>query len=212
MAGRSKVAGRRALAAVLVVVAVCASLFTATIAVGCSGTTNPVPSSASLPPSSDSTIATADVVGADDLYARLAALADPIPIYAPTLLPVDARLADSWLPVIASVEPASYDGPRISNPHIVGVGEEVEIEVVYAVADGWLVVVENFLGDLGDVFGEEAGTVDGIPARLFSANGGELVQWSSGSRWYGVFGRGVARETLLETALSMKVVRPRSSE
>ncbi len=87
-------------------------------------------------------------------------------------------LADSWAPVIDSTDPGSYDGPSRRNPYVVGSGSEAEAQVVYRVGEGWLVFIENFRGDLGDVTGEEVGSVDGKPATLFSVNGGELVQWS----------------------------------
>jgi len=67
-------------------------------------------------------------------------------------------------------------------------------------------VVEDFHGDLGDVSGTEVGAVGGEPATLFALSGGELIQWSDGGRWYGLFGRGIARSDLVAAALGMRSV------
>ncbi len=114
-------------------------------------------------------------------------------------------MAGTWVPVISSADPGSYDGPQRRNPYVVGTGLEAEVQVVYRVGAGWLVIIENFRGDLGDVTGENVGSVGDSPATLFSVNGGELVQWGNNGCWYGVFGRGLAREVILAAALGMKV-------
>jgi hypothetical protein len=174
---------------------------------GCSG-----PTTLSAPPSSVSTslqpVATmtrpADTV---QLFAEVAAELAPRAVYAPTSLPDGAVLAGAWAPVIASTDPGSYGGPQRSNPYVVGSGADAEVQVVYRVGTGWLVIIENFHGDLGDVAGESIGTVGGNPANLFPVNGGELVQWSENGCWYGVFGRGLSRGVILAAALGMKVER-----
>lgn len=137
-------------------------------------------------------------------YQQLAALVAPATIFAPTTLPEGAEKAASWLPVIDSTDPALYDGPARPNPYVMGSGVDAEVQVVYALDGGWIVVVENFLGDLGDVSGESVGDIGGHPATLYSVNGGDLVQWSDGGKWYGVFGRGVGRGAVLATALGMR--------
>ena len=76
-----------------------------------------------------------------------------------------------------------------------------EIQLVLTYRGGWLVVVENFRGDLGDVSGSEAPL--GMSRPLYAVNEGSLVQWSDGGRWYGVFGRQVPNDELVALALSM---------
>jgi len=147
---------------------------------------------------------------APGIYEQLAALVAPAHIYAPTTLPDGAERAASWLPVIDSTDPALYDGPLRTNPYVMGSGVDAEIQVVYTLDSGWIVVVENFLGDLGDVNGESVGEVGGHPATFYSVNGGDLVQWSDGGRWYGVFGRGVGSGAVLATALGMRVEAAKS--
>jgi hypothetical protein len=79
--------------------------------------------------------------------------------------------------------------------------------VVFSRGTGWIVVVENFRGDLGDVTGREVGSVGGHGATLYeNVNGGTLVQWSDGGRWYGVFGRDVPTEEVVSLALGMGLV------
>jgi hypothetical protein len=148
------------------------------------------------------TVVLAGPVTEEDLYARIAAAVQPLRVFAPTALPEGASLARHWLPVIGSTDP-THSTPARSNPYIVGRADDAEVQVVYELGAGWLVVVENFQGDLGDVSGKEAGKVDGIPATLYEVNGGELVQWSFDGKWYGVFGRDVPEDAILATALGM---------
>jgi hypothetical protein len=139
----------------------------------------------------------------EEVFAALAG-AHSITIFAPTYLPAGAVVADRWFPVIGSSDPASYQGQVAANPRIVGSGPDVEIEVVLEVGEGWLAVLENFRGDLGDVSGSPVGTVAGNPATVFDINGGHLVQWSLDGLWYGVFGRGVSRDAMIAVALGMQ--------
>ncbi len=167
------------------------------------------PSATTLPSSSGTGAQPVVSPGAGDqeaLYISLAARVAPLEIYMPDFLPHGARLATQWLPVVASSSPQSYDGPSKTNPLVLGEGLDAEIQVVYSVGDGWLVIVENLHGDLGDVEGVSAGDVAGAPAFLFGVNGGELVQWSKNGCWYGVFGRGVQTSAILATALGMVAV------
>jgi hypothetical protein len=155
--------------------------------------------------------AVSSTVQPDDVYSSLAEAVWPMTVFAPTDLPAGAVLAENWAPVLDSDDPAAYNGPEQSNPCVAGSGPDAEIQVVYSVGTGWLVVIENFHGDLGDVSGEEVGSVAGCPAALFAVNGGELVQWSKDGRWYGVFGRGVNRADILLAALGMAVEPAESS-
>jgi hypothetical protein len=136
-------------------------------------------------------------------FATLAGSVRPMTVFAPTVLPEGAQLAVRWLPVIESSDPSAYDGPEKRNPWMVGSGADTEIQVVLTTDKGWLVIVENFHGDLGDVTGTPVGSVAGEPAALFSVNGGDLVQWGKDGRWYGVFGRGVTRDLVVSVALGM---------
>jgi hypothetical protein len=85
---------------------------------------------------------------------------------------------------------------------VVGEGlPDPEAEMVFSYQGGWLVLVENFRGDLGETPGSPVGNVGGEPAAVYSVNGGVLVQWSHDGRWYGLFGRGVAQEKVVALAL-----------
>jgi len=104
--------------------------------------------------------------------------------------------------VIESASPAQ-NAVRHDNPYVVGGGDDAEVQIVLQADKGWLVIIENFHGDLGDVTGTHAGAVDGNPASIYEVNGGQLVQWSRDGKWYGVFGRGVSRDAILALALGM---------
>ena len=179
-----------------------------------SSTTQVAPvSTTAAPDPSPSSTATSGPVGptsVDEVFGRLAASVRPMTVFAPTVLPDGAALAAHWLPVVRSSDPQAYDGPEQDNPQVVGVGADSEIQVVFQAGRGWLVVIENFHGDLGDVTGTPVGSVAGNAAVLFEVNGGELVQWSKDGLWYGVFGRGVSRDALVVAALGMKVVSAES--
>jgi hypothetical protein len=142
-----------------------------------------------------------------DIFAALAE-AQPIAIFAPTQLPDGAALARQWLPVIESHDPASYEGGPESNPRVVGSGLDAEIQVIFKVGGGWLAIIQNFRGDLGDVSGSPVGAVAGSPATVYQINGGHLVQWARDGLWYGVFGRGMSRDATIALALGMQVVSP----
>ncbi len=150
-------------------------------------------------------------VAGDEVFADLAAAVSPMPVYAPAELPKGVTLAEEWWPVVDLETPADYDGPVAENPWISGSADsEPEIQVLLDCADGWLAILENFRGDLGDVSGAEVGAVAGNSAHLYDVNGGTLVQWSDGGLWYGVFGRGVASEKVIEMALGMRRVEIRA--
>lgn len=181
-----------------------ASDTTTTAAPGPSTTSAVAPTTTEGLPSETTTetIVLAEPVTQEDLFARIAEAVEPLPIFAPTRLPDGATLLRHWLPVIESEDP-THSTPATPNPLIMGTGEDAEVQVVYQVGAGWLVVIENFHGDLGDISGSDAGEVDGIAAALYEVNGGQLVQWGFDGKWYGVFGRGVVKGVILATALGM---------
>jgi hypothetical protein len=194
-----------------------AALLMSLLVLGCGqspladGATAPdVPSSAT---SSVSSTSSSDSVTSvrpeevDDLFAELAATSRPMTIFAPAVLPEDAVLADRWFPVLESQDPGAYGGPPAVNPQIVGSGADSEIQVVFqAGEEGWLSILENFRGDLGDVTGTPVGSVAGNAAVLYEVNGGELVQWSQDGLWYGVFGRGMGKDDIVAVALGMQPI------
>jgi hypothetical protein len=140
------------------------------------------------------------------LFDELAASAAPMTVFAPTYLPTDVALTKYWLPVIDSSKPEEYAGPPVSNPQVLGSGSDSEIQVILQSREGWIAIIEDFRGDLGDVSGSAVGTVAGNAATLYEVNGGDLVQWSQDGRWYGVFGRGVSRDDTIAVALGMQPV------
>lgn len=165
------------------------------------------------PPSSSSTSVApgtsfAPVTDFEKVFVNLAVGAEPMVVFAPTTLPEGAVLREEWWPVVEVANPDSYEGPSEPNPRVLGSGSEAEIQVLFQVDAGWLVILENFQGDLGDVTGRPVGEVAGNPAVLYEVNGGRLVQWSQNGLWYGVFGRGIAEQDLIETALGMQPLPP----
>jgi hypothetical protein len=146
-------------------------------------------------------------VGTSGVFVEVAASLAPMPVYGPLELPAGTTLSEKWWPVVDLADPAAYAGPETENPRIsAGEAGDGEVQAVFACGEGWLVVLANYRGDLGDVRGARVGTVEGHNADLYEVNGGVLVQWSDAGRWYGVFGRGVARQTVVDVALSMRVV------
>ena len=172
-----------------------------TVTAASEATTSSLPS-----PLSSDAVSSALPEEVDALFSELAAACQPLTIFAPTVLPQGAALADRWFPVLDSQDPGSYEGAPAGNPQVLGSGAESEIQVIFRVGDGWLAILENFRGDLGEVTGTSVGTVAGNAATLYEVNGGELVQWSQDGLWYGVFGRGVDRDDVVATALGMQPV------
>jgi hypothetical protein len=194
-----------------------AALVVCVLSVGCGQSPTSISSIASATTtlstagqSSNSSGTTAQSDDLDRFFAELAATYQPVTIFAPTVLPDDAALADGWFPVLESQDPGSYDGPPAMNPQVLGSGADSEIQVIFRAGDGWLAILENFRGDLGDVTGMPVGTVGGNPAAVYEVNGGELVQWSQDGRWYGVFGRQMARDRIVDVALGMQPVSAES--
>lgn len=141
------------------------------------------------------------------VFAQVADAVPAMPIYGAAELPVGVTVASDWWPVLEAVGPEAYQGSAVGNPRIDdGDAGDAQVQVVLQAGEGWLVVLEDFRGDLGDVAGEAVGEVDGHTATLYELNGGRLVQWSDSGRWYGVFGRGVAEDVVVATALSMHLM------
>jgi len=133
----------------------------------------------------------------------------PQPVYGLYQLADGVSIAPTWWPVLSLDSPSEYDGPSASNPRVSDSPPGTqEAQVLLESGDGWLVILENFRGDLGDVTGSAVGTVAGNPATLHQVNGGALVQWSDHGAWYGVFGRDVPEEVVVDMALSLSIVDP----
>lgn len=165
------------------------------------------PSENGAAPSSDTTVSASGTV--DSLFAGLGTRLAPIPVYAPTFLPADASLVEEWWPVTEMEAPSQYSGPPIDNPRIDSVdGVAVSAQVVLQVGDGWLMFLDNFRGDLGDVTGRNVATVEGNQATGYDIQGGFLVQWSDGGRWYGVFGRNMDSSIVEKVVAGMVQVGP----
>jgi len=144
-----------------------------------------------------------------ELFGGLAESVAPVRVYGLQSLPQGWSVAPQWWPAITLEDPSLYEGEARANPLVSGAeAGEPQIQLVLEQAGGWLVIVENFRGDVGEVRGELVGAVAGNEARLYQVNGGMLVQWSDGGRWYGVFGRGIPERVVVETALAMKVIDP----
>jgi hypothetical protein len=151
--------------------------------------------------------------GADDsilaTLRQIAATVAPMPIYGWPHLPEGASVADEWWPVIDLDSPGQYGEGPTPNPRVTGVDTgQTQVQLVLRVGDAWVVLVENFRGDLGDVQGKFVGEVGDREANLYSVAGGHLVQWSDGGRWYGVFGRGLSDAELVRLALETQVISP----
>ncbi|MGI5940303.1 MAG: hypothetical protein ACOX8V_06415 [Thermoleophilia bacterium] len=141
-------------------------------------------------------------------FEEMASALAPLHVYAPSQLPADTHPADTWWPVLQVVEPGLYQGPDRPNPHMSQDPTEPSAEMILNTEDGWLLFLENFRGDLGDAEGEVVGSIAGNTAVRHRLDGGVLVQWSDAGRWYGVFGRGVPEETVVDVALGMGVFSP----
>ena len=137
-------------------------------------------------------------------FAYLSERLDSIPVYSPTYLPADTTLAATWWPVTQLQRSSDYHGADLENPRVDEAdGTAVAAQVVLAVGKGWLAVLENYRGDLGDVAGEVVGNVQGNRATLYSVGGGTTVQWSDGGLWFVVFGGNLSGSEVTKVALSM---------
>lgn len=157
----------------------------------------------------DNTTATAPIDGLEAFPAAFVTMAQglaPVPVYGWSKIPEGLTIASEWWPVTDCLIPEEYQGPVRTNPWINQDPFEPEAQLVLVTARGWLVILENFRGDLGDVSGREVGRVGDAVAMIYEVNSGYLVQWSHEGRWYGVFGRGVAADFVIDTALLLQLI------
>jgi hypothetical protein len=138
-------------------------------------------------------------------FATAEAGAEGLRLYAPTLLPLSTVAPDTWWPISEVDSPAAYAGPRVPNPRLLPEeGSPPEIRVALKSSDGWLEIIENVRGDLGDVKGTSIGTISGHQAALYAVGGSYCVQWSDSGIWYAVFARGWSEEDVREVALDLR--------
>lgn len=138
------------------------------------------------------------------VYLTLAEELSPICVYAPTYLPAGAALADCWWPVLELAHREDYEGPVAGNPRVdtAETGRSGSAEVLYQLGEGWLLMVENFRGDLGDIVGEVVGSVNGRQVTKYVFDGCVVAQWSEEGCWYAVFARNVDEAEVVKVALS----------
>jgi hypothetical protein len=140
--------------------------------------------------------------GVRTVFVDLSKTLEPLPVYAPTILPPEAVLAAHWWPVTEGATASEHEGLNVDNPRIDSVdGKARSAQVVLQVGAGWLVFLENFRGDLGDVQGEEVGQVQGNRVLLYQVQGGTLAQWSDQGSWFALFGRDLDASVVRATAL-----------
>lgn len=175
---------------------------------GSSGATAIAGPDASLAPSSaTSVINVLSLQEVEPVFRDLAGSMARVPLFGVRSLPEGVKVAETWWPVVEGPDGALGERSDV-NPRVVGEGgDEAEGQVVLSSGTGWLVVLENFRGDLGDVTGEAVGSVSGQRAFLYEVNGGWLVQWAFEGRWYGVFGRNVSVETVKALAIEMSLLK-----
>jgi hypothetical protein len=175
------------------------------VCLGCGGTRASAVSASSssvAPASSES-----DSLGS--LLGEIARAVKPMPLYGWLRLPAGARVPDQWWPALDLSAPSEYRGGPVDNPWVTGADStEPQMQYLLQIGGGWLMLFANFRGDLGDTQGHSVGNVAGHTATLYDVNGGQLVQWSDGGRWYGVFGRGVAEDVLVSIALEAQLIDP----
>ena len=159
-------------------------------------------------PSSTGSIGTSPPAStAQEVFRDIAKWTAPAPAYGLLELPLGALISPRWWPVLSLASPSEWPGDVFANPRVMsGVPGSQEVQLILTMGDGWLVILENFRGDLGDVTGRPVGWVAGHEAWLYPLNGGVLVQWSGQGAWYGVFGRGLPADEVARVALSMRRV------
>lgn len=175
---------------------------------GTSGATSVVgPGTTLLPPSETSDTNVMSLQEVAPVFRDLAESMAGVPVFGVRSLPEGVKVAETWWPVIEGPDGVLGERPDV-NPRVVGEGgDEAEGQVVLSSGTGWLVVIENFRGDLGDITGETVGSVSGQRAFLYEVNGGWLVQWAFEGRWYGVFGRNVSADTVRALAIDMALLK-----
>jgi hypothetical protein len=139
------------------------------------------------------------------LFSDLSQALAPVVVYAPSYLPAGASIPAAWWPVLEVADPGDYHGPELPNPRVdAAEGSPVAAQVVIQIGNGWLAILENFRGDLGDVEGEVVGEVQGHVAKMYVVNECAVVQWSDAGRWYAVVVRAVAVVEVVTVAVSMQ--------
>jgi hypothetical protein len=139
------------------------------------------------------------------LFSDLSHALAPVVVYAPSYLPAGASITAAWWPVLEVADPGDYHGPEFSNPRVdAGEGSPAAAQVVIQIGNGWLAILENFRGDLGDVEGEVVGEIQGHVAKMYVVNECAVVQWSDAGRWYAVVGRAVPVAEVVTVAVSMQ--------
>jgi len=160
----------------------------------------------SIAPSTAGTGSNAEEAVDTQLIALARALA-PVPVYGPVPVPSEIAASDPWWPVHEVEAPEDYRGPVTDNPRVSGDGMAREGQLVLRWHDAWVILLENFRGDLGDMIGEPAGQVEGHPVYEYQLNGGVLVQWSDRGAWFGVFARGLETGEMDGLVESIRLVR-----
>jgi len=131
----------------------------------------------------------------------------PVPVFGLRVLPAEMEVVDYWWPVVDVESPEQYQGPQVANPRIDHERtDQPEAQILLRWGNGWVVLLENFRGDVGLTSGEDVGLVAGHKAMLYRINGGLLIQWSEDGRWYGLFARTVPEEELKRLALQVEKV------
>ncbi len=127
-------------------------------------------------------------------------------LYVPERLPAGTTVAPGWWPVSLGKSPTVWTGPTAANPQVTGEPDDPQVSIVLRVGDGdaWLEVLERFKGDLGDLPSRPVPDVAGRPAASYRLHGGDLIQWSDGGSWFGVYGRHLAAGVTAEVAASMR--------
>jgi hypothetical protein len=128
----------------------------------------------------------------------------PVTVYEPTYLPLGTAVAASWMPLTEISNSQTSTNAVAPNPRIDVVSGSAEVVLAYG--SGWLGIMENYRGDLGDMQGKSVGAVAGHDAYLYSQDATSVVQWSDGGRWYAVIGRDISAEEVTKVALGMRAV------
>lgn len=144
-----------------------------------------------------------------EVVAAFQALETSLPgvrLYVPERLPAGTTIARGWWPVSLGKSPTVWTGPATANPQVTGEPDDPQVSIVLRVGDGdaWLEVLERFKGDLGDIPSRPGPDVAGRPAASYRLHGGDLIQWSDGGSWFGVYGRHLAAGVTAEVAASMR--------
>lgn len=197
--------------ALLVIGFVCALGGVTATGLGCgtSEASKPAPVS-TVPPTTIAMVQTLPGWGPPDASVQRAlglirAASRGLKLYLPAVLPAGTVAPERWWPVSEVETPSLYSGPVTPNPRITDRQETgPEIQLVLESPSGWLEILENVRGDLGDVSGALIGEVSGRPATLYEMSGASCVQWSDAGVWYAVFTRGWSDEELRVAALSMR--------